>query len=194
MRVDSSDAASSVVDSPGLDARLLARGLAALRIFVGLIALLNGLAKVFGWHRVHIGPYLANLINRDDARFILDFEVFKNPANSSSGTRLPLVRSIARLMLDHWGLIGWALTLTEVVTGLLLVLGLLTRAAALVALGQHLFLALVYASSDRWLFEQPHEYVPLIILSLVPAGRVWGMDARAAVRSGRGRARSPWPF
>lgn len=122
MRVDSSDAASGV-DPPGLDARVLARGLAALRIFIGLIALLNGLAKVFGWHRVQLGPYLANLINRDDARFILDLEVFKNPANSSTGTRLPLVRSISQLMLDHWGLVGWALTVTEVVTGLLLVLG-----------------------------------------------------------------------
>lgn len=193
MRVDPSGAASGV-DHPGLDARVLARGLAALRIFIGLIALLNGLAKVFGWHRVQLGPYLANLINRDDARFILDFEVFKNPANSSPGTRLPLVRSISQLMLDHWGLVGWALTVTEVVTGLLLVLGLLTRAAALVALGQHLFLALVYASSGRWLFEQPHEYIPLIILSIVPAGRVWGMDAWGAVRSGRGRARSGWPF
>lgn len=27
------------------------------------------------------------------------------------------------------------------------------------------------------MFEQPHEYVPLIILALVPAGRVWGLDA-----------------
>ena len=51
------------------------------------------------------------------------------------------------------------------------------RLAALVALGQQLFLALVYASSNRWLFEQPHEYMPLFVLALVPAGRVWGLDA-----------------
>jgi hypothetical protein len=56
-------------------------------------------------------------------------------------------------------------------------LDLASRGAALVALGQQLFLALVYFSSNRWLFEQPHEYVPLIVLAIVPAGRAWGLDA-----------------
>ncbi|MGH9155619.1 MAG: hypothetical protein ACRD1K_07270, partial [Acidimicrobiales bacterium] len=60
----------------------------------------------------------------------------------------------------------------------LLILGLASRGAALLALGQHAFLALLYASSNRWLFEQPHEYVPLIILALVPAGRLRGLDGR----------------
>jgi len=32
-----------------------------------------------------------------------------------------------------------------------------TRAAALVGLGQQLFLQLIYLSSGRWMFEQPHE-------------------------------------
>ena len=27
------------------------------------------------------------------------------------------------------------------------------------------------------MFEQPHEYVPLIVLAIVPAGRMWGLDA-----------------
>lgn len=177
------------------DARLLGQGLAALRIFVGLIALLNGLAKVFGWHAVQVGPYVANLINRDDARFILEFEVFRNPAGGRDGTRLPLLRDIAQLMLDNWAVVGWSLTLVEVGTGLLLVLGLATRGAALVALGMHLFLAAVYFTSDRWLFEQPHEYVPLLILTVVPAGRVWGLDAWAALRTGRtGSGLRSWPF
>jgi hypothetical protein len=57
-------------------------------------------------------------------------------------------------------------------------------------------LALVYFSSDRWLFEQPHEYVPLVILALVPAGRVWGLDAWAARRTGRTGPglKASWPF
>lgn len=178
------------------DARLLGRALAALRIFVGLIALLNGLAKLFGWHNIRIGPYVANLINRDDARSILDFEVNKNPAGGQPGTKLPLLPDIAKFMLDNWGLFGWGLTALEIGTGLLLVLGLATRAAALAALGEQLFLALVYVSSDRWLFEQPHEYVPLIILALVPAGRVWGLDAWAAMRTGRTGPglKASWPF
>jgi hypothetical protein len=35
------------------------------------------------------------------------------------------------------------------------------------------------------MFEQPHEWVPLLILALVPAGRTWGLDERFA-RRGRG--------
>lgn len=60
--------------------------------------------------------------------------------------------------------------------GALLLLGLVTRGASLVGLLFQLFLALVYLSSNRWMFEQPHEYVPLIILALVPSGYYWGLD------------------
>lgn len=157
-------------------ASTLARGLAALRIFVGLIALSNGLAKVFGWHDVWVGPYRGNLINLQDARGILEYEVFEKTAGGGQGTMLPLLRPLTQVMLDNWAVVGPALTVTEVVTGLFLVLGLFSRPAALLALGQQLFLAAIYFSSNRWLFEQPHEYVPLLILVLVPAGRVWGLD------------------
>ena len=81
--------------------------------------------------------------------------------------------------------------LVELGAGGLLILGLATRLDALVDLGQQLFLALVYVSSNRWMFEQPHEYVPLIILSIVPAGRMWGLDARL-VRDAPAFCR--WPF
>lgn len=178
------------------DARLLGRGLAVLRIFVGFILLLNGLAKLFGWHTVSLGPYTANLVNRDDARGILNFEVFANPNGGAEGTRVWLIRDIADLMLDHWGVVGWGLTFFEIGVGLLLVVGLASRGAAAAALGMHLFLALVYATSDRWMFEQPHEYIPALILAVVPSGRVWGLDARVAPRVGYGRVglREGWPF
>ncbi len=42
------------------------------------------------------------------------------------------------------------------------------------------------------MFEQPHEWVPLLILTLVPAGRVWGLDGRF-VRRGIARLRG-FPF
>jgi hypothetical protein len=42
------------------------------------------------------------------------------------------------------------------------------------------------------MWEQPHEWVPLVILALVPAGRVWGLDRRLA-RRGSGRL-GGWPF
>jgi uncharacterized membrane protein YphA (DoxX/SURF4 family) len=176
-------------------ARTLGKGLAALRVFMGVLLFANGLAKLLGFSRIQVGPYVANLIDRDATRFILEFEVFQNKAGGQDGTGIPGLRSVARLMLDNWGLFGWAITVMELAVGALLILGVLTRLAALVGLGQQLFLALVYASSDRWAFEQPHEYVPLIILALVPAGRVWGLDGRLLRRRGTdpGELRG-WPF
>lgn len=174
------------------DPSLLARGMAALRIFVGLIFLLNGSAKLFDFSVITVGPYQANLINRDAVGFILDFEVNRNPANGGPGTELPLLPTLVNdLILTNIGFFSWLVTFVELGVGAALVFGLVSRGAALVGLGQQLFLALVYFSSNRWLFEQPHEYVPLAILAVVPAGRVWGLDGRfVRQRTGPGR----WPF
>ena len=176
-------------------ARTLGKGLAVLRMFMGLILLSNGLAKLFGFSKITVGPYVANLIDGGATRFILQFEVFDNPAGGQPGTGVPGLRPIAEFMLDNWGFFGGAITAVEIGVGGLLVFGLATRAAALVGLGQQLFLALVYASSDRWAFEQPHEYVPLIILAIVPAGRVWGLDGRLLrLRGTDPRELGGWPL
>lgn len=176
-------------------ARTLAKGLAVLRIFMGLVLLLNGLAKLLGVSRISVGPYVANLIDREATRSILQFEVFDNEAGGTPGTRVPGLRPVAELLLDNFELFGWAITAAEIVVGLLLVVGLATRAAALLGLGQALFLALVYATSNRWLFEQPHEYVPLAILAIIPAGRVWGLDGKVLRRRGAGPDElRGWPF
>ena len=159
-------------------ARRLAAGLATLRIFVGTILLANGMAKLVGITTITVGPYQANLIDRAATRFILRFEGLENPANGGPGTDVPGVEPIVRFLLDHFDIVQWLITAAEVGLGALLVLGLASRGAALLALGQQGFLALLYASSNRWLFEQPHEYVPLAILALVPSGRVWGLDGR----------------
>lgn len=190
-----SDSPSGPTDGVLPTARTLGKGLAVLRIFMGVILFANGIAKLVGFTKIEVGPYAANLIDREAARFILQFEVFENPAGGQDGTGIPGVRWIAQLMLDNWGLLGWAITAMELAVGALLIVGLLTRLAALVGLGQALFLALVYASSNRWAFEQPHEYVPLIILALVPAGRVWGLDGRILRRKDTdpGELRG-WPF
>ena len=167
---------------PAVDARQLARGLAVIRILLGATFLANGLAKLFDIHRVEIGPYLANLINRGDARFILDAEV-----NHNAHHQLPLVGRIANdLVLPNWGLFSWLLTAVEISAGLLLVLGLASRLGALLALGPGTYLFFVYFANDRWMFEQLLEKVPLIILALIPSGRWWGLDRRVA--------RTGWPF
>ncbi len=41
----------------GVSAETLGRSLAVVRILLGLTFLLNGLAKLFGIHRVEIGPW-----------------------------------------------------------------------------------------------------------------------------------------
>lgn len=158
---------------PDIGAR---RALAALRILFGWVFLLNGLAKVFGWNRFRIGPLVANLINRPTARSILDFETNQNPDHRRYG--IAAVNWVARFALDHWAFFQWFSTVVEVVAGVLLLIGVASRLGALLALGQTGFLSLVYLSNNRWLPEPFLELVPLVILVLVPAGRVWGLGGR----------------
>ena len=180
---------------PVIDPILIAKGMAVIRIFFGIILLANGLAKVEpALGRIDLGPYHANLVTRDGARSILNFEVNERRIREGApqGTQVPGLKSFVNtVVLANWGVFQWVVVLVEVGAGLLLVLGLATRGAALVGLGQQLFLALVYASSNRWMFEQPHEYIPLIVLAIVPAGRMWGLDAHL-VRDTPAFRR--WPF
>ena len=166
----------------------LGRGLAVLRIFVGVIFFANGLAKLTGERQVEFGWYRGFLIVRNEARNILQFEVNER----GGGTLVPYLKDVVNdFILPNWDVFQWVVTYTELGVGLLLILGFISRGAALVGLLFQLFLALVYLSSNRWMFEQPHEYVPLFILAVVPSGRYWGIDglllrARPALRV--------WPF
>jgi len=109
-----------------VDARTLARGLAVVRILLGLVFLSNGLAKLFDFHRVAFGPVVGNLINRGDARFILDVEVNKNAQRL-----LPLVGRITNdVVLPNFGLFSWALTAVELAAGVLLQRPVAPRTAA----------------------------------------------------------------
>lgn len=183
------------LETPLVNARRFGQGLAVIRVFFGLIIFANGLAKLdASWAQIDIGAYHANLITRQGARNILNFEVNQRQISKTQppGTQLPYLRHFVNsVVLDHWNIFQWVTIAIEVGAGALLILGLASRLAALADLGQQLFLALVYFSSNRWLFEQPHEYVPLIVLALVPAGRVWGLDARLVRAMPRLRR---WPF
>lgn len=162
----------------------LGQGLAALRIFFGLILFANGISKLFSFTDISLGPYQANLIDRGLARSILE--------NEAARTELPLIDTIAtEVLLPNWGFFEWVITFMELGIGALLIVGLATRGAALLGLGQQLFLAGLYFSSNRWAFEQPHEYIPLLILAIVPAGRVWGLDGAVIARRPQLRR---WPF
>jgi uncharacterized membrane protein YphA (DoxX/SURF4 family) len=180
----------STAAAPALSVPAPARALAAIRIFFGLILFSNGVAKLLSFTEVSVGAYKATLIDRPEARSILEFEVNRR---GGDGTDLPLLKTVVNnVMLDHWGLFQWVTTAIELGAGLALILGLASRAAALAGLGQQFFLQLVYFSSGRFMWEQPHEWVPLLILALVPAGRVWGLDARLHDRGTRRFDR--WPF
>lgn len=145
-----------------------------LRIFAGIIFFANGFAKLTGERVVEIGWYGGVLIVRDEARNILQFEV--NERNRT-GTRVPFLKDFVNdHILPNWDTYQWVVTYTELGVGALLILGFLSRGAALAGLLFQLFLALMYASSYRWMFEQPHEYVPLAIIAVVAAGRYWGID------------------
>ena len=160
----------------GLDALSLARALAAIRIFFGLILFSNGLAKLLSFTR---GRASAPTRRRSSIAprhaSILEFEVNQR---GGDGTDLPLLKSIVNdVMLDNWGLFQWVTTAVELGAGLALILGhrqprRRARRARPAAVPQ-----LVYFSSGRFMWEQPHEWVPLVILALVPTGRVWGLDA-----------------
>lgn len=167
----------------------LGRGLAALRIFTGVIMFANGLAKLTGERNVDIGWYRGFLIVRNEARSILQFEVNER---GGTGTRVPYLKELVNdHILPNWDVYQWIVTATEIGVGLLLIVGLASRGAALAALLFHLFLALVYVSSNRWMFEQPHEYIPVLILAVVPSGRFWGIDGALLRRT---PALRRWPF
>ena len=190
--------ACSTTDAPVpalIDPALFAKGMAVIRIFFGIILFANGLAKLEpSLGRIDLGPYHANLITRDGARGILNFEVNERRIREGApqGTQVPGLKPFVNdVVLANWGFFQWVVILIEVGFGGLLLIGLASRGAALLCLGQQLFLALVYFSSNRWMFEQPHEYIPLAVLAIVPAGRIWGLDA-AIVR--RWPTLRRWPF
>ena len=60
-----------------------------------------------------------------------------------------------------------------------------TRGGRSVGLGQQFSLQLRSFSSNPWTWEKSHEWVPLPILLLVAAGRVWGLHQRFVDRQDR---------
>ena len=75
-------------DGRGVDPLGLGRGLAAVRIFFGVILLANGIAKVFEFRRVAVGDWwITFLIDRSFAREILDSLANKDPSRGRRSCR-----------------------------------------------------------------------------------------------------------
>lgn len=166
-----------------ISARTAGGGLAALRIFSGAIWLSNGLAKVFfnpdsnfDWGFVKF-----NLINRNAARSILQ--------HASDHTFQPLRWLYQDVVLANWGFFQWFLTVAEVAAGVSLLFGIAARLGATIGLLLIGPIWIMLWDTNLYLWEYPNELVPLLILAVVPAGRVFGRDRVLAPRLG-GR----WPF
>jgi uncharacterized membrane protein YphA (DoxX/SURF4 family) len=171
-----------------LDAATAARGLAAVRIFVGVVWLANGLAKLVGKTTYDLGVVSFGLIGRDTAKSLLT--TYSGDKSNAPGIMKSLY---ADLVLPNWDFFQWLLTAGELVAGLCLVFGVASRLGALVALLLIGPLWVMNLDNARYLFEWPLDVVPLVILAIVPAGRVWGRDARLAARYGIRRL-GRWPF
>ncbi|TQM09894.1 hypothetical protein [Pseudonocardia kunmingensis] len=84
---------------------------------------------------------------------------------------------------------GRLLNVAEFAIAIGLLFGIATQLAALGALALIGPIWLMLLDEGPYLWSYPVELVPLLILAIVPAGRVLGVDRRLAVRFG-GR----WPF
>ncbi|WP_300018874.1 hypothetical protein [Pseudonocardia sp.] len=162
--------------------RALGRGMAALRILFGLIYLSNAFAKLIDVADYRIGPIGFNLIARDATRAILE--------NAAQDTWIaPLGAFYQAVVLPNFGFFEPFLIVAEFAIGLGLLFGVASRAAALGGLALIGPIWLMLLDDGLYLWAYPVELAPLVILALVPAGRVWGLDGRPAGRFG-GR----WPF
>lgn len=160
-----------------------AKGFAALRIFTGLVWLSNGLAKLFTISGIDLGFFNGNLINLTVARGIATDAASRTPI-------APLGAFYRDVVLPHWGTFGPFLMVAELAVGLGLIFGVASRLAAL---GGILLIGPIWVMlwhTNLYLWEYPAEDLfPLLLLTIIPAGRIAGLDRRLAARfSGH------WPF
>jgi uncharacterized membrane protein YphA (DoxX/SURF4 family) len=160
--------------------------MAALRIFFGVVFLHNGLAKILPsvpglWPDTAVG-FVINAQGGRSAESIMTYEVItrQHPIE-------PYRTFIEQVVLPNFGFFGFTIGLVETIVGLLLILGLLTPIAALVAAGMALHLQFVTLWNDKWIYEYAVEWIPLLCLAAFRAGRWHGLDSRIA------RTRRRWP-
>ncbi len=173
-KTDTAPSASGVVDT-----LIFVRLLTALRIFIGISWLTNGLAKVFEKANYDIG----SLIDRKSARDIL------SGAAHDTGIR-PFGAFYEHVVLAHWGIWSVLLTVGELAIGIALILGIASRLAAvggLLLIGP-VWVMLWHTNQYVWLYPS-EDLFPLVLLAIAPAGRYLGYDNQLRARFG-----NRWPF
>ena len=163
--------------------QLMARAFTALRIFTGLVWMSNALAKVFDIGNYDWGFFSFNLITLGAARGIA--------TDASTKTYVaPLAVLYRDVVLPNWGYFGAFLTAAEFAIGLGLLFGVASRLAAV---GGLLLLTPIWVmlwDRGQYLWTYPAEDLfPLLLLAIVPAGRVLGVDKHLAARF-----HDRWPF
>ena len=146
------------------------RAIAVLRIFFGVVFLSNGLSKfVPGIAHLPGGYYL---IDSQGAKSIIQHNAAHHP--------VALYHDLVfNIMVPNWSVFGPLVGVAETTAGLLLVLGLASSLGALLAA----LLSLHVQFSDAtgpWLYEYAVEWVPLLCLVFMRAGRTWGVDGALA--------------
>ena len=162
------------------------RAMAALRVYFGLVYLHNGIAKLLPavdglWPDSPLG-FVIQATGDRSAQSILQFEVVTQP--HPVGPYRDLVENV---VLPNFGVFVAGIGVLETVVGLLLILGLLTPVAAILAAGMALHLQFATLWNDKWLYEYSLEWLPLLCLAAFRAGRWHGLDERFA------QARARWP-
>jgi len=183
MTTDTTTTTATAVGTRPPGQRLMAGAFTALRVFMGLVFLSNGLAKATDVGNYDWGFISFNLITSGTAQAIA--------GGAAAQTYLtPLAAFYQGVVLPNWAFFGPFLTVVEIAIGLGLLLGVATRLAAVGGLLLLTPIWLMLLRSGGYLWEYPSEdIVPLVLLAIVPAGRVGGLDRVLAPRFGH-----RWPF
>ena len=155
----------------------------------GFLFLANGLAKLPGLEDLDHVPFPGFLISYDGARNSLDSDTNGHPVG-------PYRDLVDNVILENFELFGPALVVTEIGVGVLLVAGVFSSAAALAGFLSlfHIWFANLgrYADRSLWAWEGPIEWLPLLALCFLAAGRFYGLDSAVARRLPRTLRR--WPL
>lgn len=150
--------------SAGLNPQIAGAAFALLRIFVGLMFLTSGIEKWEWFQKAYM------------------VTAARNTAAILQGTALqggsPFLKQV---VATHSMLFTCLVVGGEILIGVLLTLGLFSRAAALYALGLNLvYLAAYWRSGSHWQMLNEAFVVLEVAFLMVGPGRTFGLDARFA--------------
>jgi uncharacterized membrane protein YphA (DoxX/SURF4 family) len=138
-----------------------------VRTFLGIVYFTNGLAKLFEFHTVVLGPWKTFLIDRGDA-----FGIQSGNTASSPG----FLHDIGMLIVANWGNFQFLLTFAELAVGLGLLFGFVSR---LTIIGGFLlsFSTFIFTlGADTWMYDYLFE--PVLFLALAIGPSLPGLDSR----------------